>query len=140
MAVLNHIHVLQHEVQLELDFTEGHEKLQPAAVIPFPKKASRQPESLPTTSVAGSIETHGRVEWSQEGITLFRKRLLHESLRQLADRRVSIQTRMEIIEWVKSDVIEPFSFVVCVRESGFDVNALRDRLNRLLTRFWKSTV
>ncbi|TDX26776.1 hypothetical protein DFO67_11541 [Modicisalibacter xianhensis] len=120
------IHTLHTEVQLELELAPMLEET-PARIIPFPRrKAAKSPASIM------------EIEWTEEDILKMRSRLLHDSLQQLADRRNGEKTREEIAAWVASNAIEPFSFVVCASECGYRVKELRDKLNYLLARFWKT--
>ena len=74
---------------------------------------------------------HGR-PWTDEAVARLRQRLLDDALQRLSRRRRPTQNRQALMAWVLSDAIHPFSFRVCASASGYDADALRDGILRLL--------
>ena len=70
--------------------------------------------------------------WTDDAIARLRQRLFDDALQRLSRRRIRNQERQALIAWVTSDAIHPFSFRVCAAASGYDADALRDGVLRLL--------
>jgi hypothetical protein len=70
--------------------------------------------------------------WTDEAVARLRQSLLDDALQRLSRRRTPTQDRQALIAWVLSDAIHPFSFRVCAAASGYDSDALRDGVLRLL--------
>lgn len=109
---------LPEEIQLELDFSGSSEPAHTAEVIPF----------------------EPRFEWSEQAITDLREGLLWHSLRVLADGRAGEGIKQETMEWLMSDDIQPFSFVVCCSELGYSPVELRDQTLDVLKRYERRKV
>ena len=109
-------HLDNQEVQLELDIFGPYEPVKTAQIIPFKPK----------------------VEWGESAITVLREGLLCNTLRSLADGRAGVATKDESMVWLMSNNIDPFSFVVCCSELGYNPETLREQtlftLNRLNTK------
>lgn len=139
MATKRKISVLREEVQLSLDLTallaEEPVHVPTARVLPFPAPGTdsdanarrRSPKANPPAA-----EAEPSVFWSEQDILALREELLHHSLGQLGDSRTSEATRAEIREWVDSDEVGPFSFVVCAGACGYCHHDVRERLYSLL--------
>lgn len=67
------------------------------------------------------------IEWSDNDIEQLRRSILESSIRILLDRRASIATVSETLEWLLSDEISPFSFEVCASDCGYSADDLRER-------------
>lgn len=87
------------------------------------------PDSLPCTDKVWSYE-----QWTEDDIHHLRSWVMRQSLAQLLDGRVSADIRIESLDWIMSDAIEPFSFRVCCMEECVDPEELRERLQELLLR------
>jgi len=70
--------------------------------------------------------------WTDEAVASLRQRLLDDALQRLSRERRRAQDRQALMAWVLSDAIHPFSFRVCATASGYDADALRDGVLRLL--------
>jgi hypothetical protein len=70
--------------------------------------------------------------WTDEAVARLRQRLLDDALRRLSRRRTRNKDRQRLMAWVLLDAIHPFSFRVCAGVSGYDADALRDGVLRLL--------
>ena len=70
--------------------------------------------------------------WTNEDVARLRQRLLEDALRRLSRRRATNENIRALMAWVLSDAIHPFSFRVCATASGYDADALRDGVLRLL--------
>lgn len=84
----------------------------------------------PTT--AQIIPLEKPLEWTDANIEQLRKRLLWHSLRLLADGRASTTTMRETMEWLMSDELHPFSFVVCCHEAGYNPIGIREGVKSIL--------
>lgn len=108
-------HLDNQEVQLELDIFGPYEPVNTAQIIPFKPK----------------------VEWDESAITDLREGLLCNTLRSLVDGRTGVATKDESMAWLMSNDIDPFSFVVCCSELGYNPETLREQtlftLKRLKT-------
>ena len=78
-----------------------------------------------------------KVKWKDDEIKLLRSRLLWECLRILVDGRAGDAIKHEIMEWIMSDDIEPFSFVTCCAEEGYQVSKIRDGVKSTLNKLKK---
>jgi hypothetical protein len=70
--------------------------------------------------------------WTDEDVARLRLRLLDDALLRLSRGRTTSENRRALMAWVLSDAIHPFSFQVCAAECGYDADALRDGVLRLL--------
>jgi hypothetical protein len=70
--------------------------------------------------------------WTNEDVAWLRRRLLEDALQRLSQRRTTSENHRALMAWVLSDAIHPFSFRVCATASGYDADALRDGVLRLL--------
>ena len=70
--------------------------------------------------------------WTNEDVARLRRRLLEDALQRLSQRRTTSENHRALMAWVQSDAIHPFSFRVCAAASGYDADALRDGLLRLV--------
>ena len=70
--------------------------------------------------------------WTDEAVARLRQRLLDDALQRLSRGRTTNEKRRALMAWVLSDAIHPFSFRVCAAASGYDADALRDGVHRLL--------
>lgn len=73
--------------------------------------------------------------WSEQDIMHISECLLEDSLRNLFDGRCSMETIVEIHQWMTDiDDPNPFSFVNCCKLSGLDHDELRDTILDRLKR------
>jgi len=70
--------------------------------------------------------------WTDEEVARLRRRLLENALQRLSQRQITGEHRRALMAWVLSDAIHPFSFRICAAASGYDADALRDGVLRLL--------
>jgi hypothetical protein len=70
--------------------------------------------------------------WTDESVARLRQRLLDDALQRLSRRQTTSENRRALMAWVLSDAIDPFSYRVCAAASGYDADALRDGVLRLL--------
>ncbi|MFY0991012.1 hypothetical protein [Halomonas sp. C05BenzN] len=139
MAAKRRIRVLREEVQLSLDLSAPapDERSSPpsARVVPFPKPVA-VPDVPATPKEPEARQAAPLVEekpfWSEQDIRVLREELLHHTLHQLGDPRVTEATKAEIRQWVASDEVGPFSFSICAGACGYDHEDLRERLHDLL--------
>lgn len=108
-------------VQLELELFGSPEPKRSANIIPF----------------------EPRFDWDEQAIRDLREGFLWHNLRVLADGRAGEGIKQETMEWLMSDDIAPFSFVVCCSEFGYAPVTLREQtldvLNRLERRKAKNS-
>ncbi|MCB5162949.1 hypothetical protein [Marinomonas algarum] len=84
--------------------------------------------------------TEGLTEpWSEEQITRLRERFLNQALRTLVDGRRSNESKRKAMEWLESNEIAPFSFIVCCHDLGFSPEQIRDKTAYFLTQTDKSS-
>jgi hypothetical protein len=100
-------------VQLELDLFAPPEQTRSAEIIPFDPPGP---------------------EWDEQSISALRKRLLWHNLRVLADGRAGEGIKQETMDWLVSDDIEPFSFVICCSEAGYCPVTIREQTLDMLAR------
>ena len=94
-------------------------------------------EQTPTALI---IPFEPRVDWSDKAVTDLREGILHHSLRVLADGRVGEIAKVEAMDWMMSDEIHPFSFVVCCSEFGYVPVEVRERTLNMLARLEKKSI
>ena len=74
-------------------------------------------------------------EFSDDFIDWIRGYLLKASLRQITHSQVSAANKRELLEWMLSDEIHPFSFVTCCIAAGAaDYEAIRDGVLSLVRK------
>lgn len=67
--------------------------------------------------------------WSDTDVQTLRFGLLVDAIKSLRDPRVGANTRSDLLDWIASDEMTPFSFRVCCIAEGLDPDDLRDLLN-----------
>lgn len=66
------------------------------------------------------------IEWTDEDFFKLMDGVLVETLSVFNDDKSSMETVKEALEWVMSDDILPFSFIVCCKFSGLDYEDVRE--------------
>lgn len=79
------------------------------------------------------------IDWTENDVMGLREFLFHRSLSQLADHRANKETISEVIEWVYSDEMHPFSFIVCCAAIGLDYDSVRDGISFCMKQMDKPT-
>ena len=82
------------------------------------------------STVAGTV----KYEWSDDDIEKVREGILREALHSLTDGRQGKESKDETIEWMLSDDIAPFSFVVCCRSENLMPERVREGVNAILRK------
>ncbi len=78
--------------------------------------------------------------WSEQDIMHISECLLEDSLRNLFDGRCSLETVVEIHQWMTDiDDPNPFSFVNCCKLTGLDADELRDTILDRLKRIRRTS-
>ncbi|MCG7871029.1 MAG: hypothetical protein JAZ11_02875 [Candidatus Thiodiazotropha lotti] len=77
---------------------------------------------------------------TDEAIASLREELIHRAFHSVVDGRVSKQMRREWIDWIGSNEIHPFSFVVCAIETGVNPLELREVFGTFIRRHHKQFV
>lgn len=80
-----------------------------------------------------------RNSFSEEEILGIRKGMLAKGMQAILDFRASRETRLEWWEWVMSNDIAPFSFVVCALESDVNPVELRSSFVNMVQRKYKTS-
>ncbi|ECU8224415.1 TPA: topoisomerase II [Salmonella enterica] len=111
-VTMNAVKMIQKENQLELPLFFLDEVPKTVEVIPLESKS----------------------EWTDDEIRQLRDELLWHSLRILADGRAGSEIKQETMDWVMSDDVHPFSFVLCCNEAGYDPSGIRDGVESILNR------
>lgn len=75
-----------------------------------------------------------RIRWTDEEVEHLRDGLLTHSLHQLTDGRAGAAIKAEVMEWMLSDHIHPFSFIVCCEAGGYDPVEVREGVLAILNR------
>ncbi|MDU7587350.1 MAG: hypothetical protein E7K47_08115 [Acidovorax sp.] len=75
-----------------------------------------------------------RYEWTEGDIAKLREGILMDALRSLGDGRQGKGSKQETIEWMMSDDIAPFSFVVCCHSEGLIPERVREGVNAMLRK------
>lgn len=65
---------------------------------------------------------------SDKDISNLRNYVLVKTMKSFLDKRTSLKTRTESLEWLLSDEIQPFSFKVCCANEGVNPFALREKI------------
>lgn len=137
------VEVWRQEVQLTLDLfamPEREDAFAPSqpAVVPFERRPTLEPvpatkdDSCPIKRGRGrpkgaKLEAPGNTfEWKADDIVEIRRQVLERSLESLAS--LGPVARKEVEDWVASNDIAPFSFVVCCSAAGLCPTTLRDLL------------
>lgn len=67
--------------------------------------------------------------WSDTDVQALRFGLLVDAIKLLRNPRLGADTRSDLLDWIASDEMTPFSFRVCCLAEGLDPDALRDLLS-----------
>lgn len=74
-----------------------------------------------------SAETVTPITWSDQDIEFLRDGLLKKTLSDLCNHRAGPDVKREALQWMLSDEIHPFSFIVCCMSAGLDSDELRSK-------------
>ncbi|MGP9797098.1 hypothetical protein ACT3UJ_07035 [Halomonas sp. 86] len=91
----------------------------PNVAKPLPAEPAKRGRGRPAE--VNSNDYH----WTKEDIISMRVHLLVTTLDSLADPRINHE---EMLEWIKSDELGPFTFYVCCSAAELDPDDLRDAL------------
>lgn len=72
-------------------------------------------------------------EWSDEDLVVMREGVLVSALTSLAKGYMKASARRELMEWLDSEELEPFSFNICALATGRDPEILRSAIHRSLS-------
>ena len=72
--------------------------------------------------------------WTAEGVAKLRITVLEDVLMRLAKPRLPPDERADLLAWLRSDLIAPFSFLACAASCGLDHEELREGVLALLSR------
>ena len=106
------VSLLKSELQLELPFFFADDKLHKAAVVDFPSK----------------------FHWNDDEIYDLHDGMLRHYLKFLDDGRASESMKKDVIDWVESTDVAPFSFETCCLCAGCDPTELRGAVKGYLAR------
>ncbi|MEG2569604.1 MAG: hypothetical protein RSA84_25680, partial [Acinetobacter sp.] len=73
-----------------------------------------------------NLDNTEKFVWSDDDIDKLRTAFFDENIRLLGDGRTSPETRQENYEWLMSDEIHPFSFLVLCREEMLSPDRIRE--------------
>lgn len=123
--------VLRQEVQLGFDFDALPEPTDPVPgarnVFAFPTKSlAPLPKKVKRGRGRPAEQAGNDYEWTLADMNIIRVGLVHDALEELAN-GYSSKSKAHL-EWIKSDAIEPFSFLVCCKTCNYDPDELRDAL------------
>jgi hypothetical protein len=71
--------------------------------------------------------------WTDSGVAKLRITVLEDALSRLAKPRLPPNEQAELLAWLRSDLIAPFSFLACAASCGLDHEALREGLLAVLS-------
>jgi hypothetical protein len=77
----------------------------------------------------GDFEHKPGLAWSGTDVRALRFGLLVDAIKALENPRVGADTRSDLLDWIESDEMTPFSFRVCCLAEGLNPDNLRDLLN-----------
>lgn len=89
-------------------------------------------EQLPLILGLPDEETVVKYDWTDDDIEKLWKGILMGALKALDDGRNSLRRKQETIDWIMSDDIAPFSFVVCCYSEGLIPERVREGVNAML--------
>jgi hypothetical protein len=92
---------------------------------PIPRATSFDSRIEP--EILGELEFQ-RGLWSEAEVQSLRAGILRKAIKTLAHPRVAPKTRGDLLDWIDSDQIAPFSFRVCCLTEGLDPDRLREML------------
>ncbi|EKS7763350.1 topoisomerase II [Edwardsiella ictaluri] len=111
-ATMSAVMIIQEDCQIDLPFPLLDIGCNTADILPFENK----------------------LEWLDDEVKQLREGLLWHSLRVLADGRAGREIKQETMDWVMSDEVHPFAFVVCCYEVGCDPSGIREGVESILRR------
>ena len=79
-----------------------------------------------------TMDTLEAITWTDEAIASMREGVLVNALTSLAKGHMKSEARRELMEWLDSEELEPFSFNVCALNTGRDPEILRAAIHRIL--------
>lgn len=89
---------------------------------------------LDRTSKPKSIEQRRKVDFTDDDVAKLHRSLLEQSLHVLKDERAGDAVKKDVMLWVESDDVTPFSFSVCCVHAEVNHLKLRDSLRDLIWR------
>lgn len=96
------------------------------AFAPDPEVASPRRRS--------AVATLEAVTWTEEEVVTLREGILVNALTSLAKGHMKSEARRELMEWLDSEELEPFSFNVCALNTGRDPEILRAAIHRIMEK------
>ena len=85
---------------------------------------------LPLETPEDWLEKNG-LKFTDAEVRNLREAVLKDALQNALDGRCSAKTRKENYDWIMSDAVAPFSFVVCAKTCGQRPEELREAFKRL---------
>ena len=125
--VVRILHEYEQQLSLDLQNEAVNDQDSTGKVIPFPVGRT-------SPSVSAKEAPAQSITWTEEEIDTLRERLLTHSLHGLLDNRASQALKEDVMQWVNSDELGPFSFNVCAIQNGYRPELLRIQINNLLVR------
>lgn len=100
-------------------------------ILKFGRPLSRAaPSECPVQfGLIRNFEHKPALAWSDRDVQTLRFGLLVDAIKLLRNPRVGADTRSDLLDWIESDEMTPFSFRVCCLAEGLDPDVLRDLLN-----------
>lgn len=87
-----------------------------------------------------SLPSLPKITWSDEDIEGLRESLIYQSLAQLSTKRSAEEMKQDIMDWVHSDDMHPFSFIVCCKAIGLDYETLREGVINIVAQEARQTI
>lgn len=91
-----------------------------------------EPPEVTPPACPSAMDTLEAVTWTEEEVATLREGVLVNALTSLAKGHMKAAARRELMEWLDSDALEPFSFNVCTLTTGRDPEILRAAIHRIV--------
>lgn len=79
-------------------------------------------------------------EWSDQDVLVLREYLVYHSLGHLNDGRASKIMKDDVLDWIFSEELHPFSFIICCSALELDFTAVRQGITVCLNKMDKLAV
>ena len=71
------------------------------------------------------------IDWNHSDIYRLQKAVIKQTLREIGDQRRSNAMRKEVLRWLMSDDVHPFSAIVCCQAHKLNLDHLRNLVAHL---------
>lgn len=105
--------------------------------LPILRRRKRRKFTLSPAQLARRVEQLEFSLWNEDEMLQLREYVLMRSLATISTDLHSLDTEQDVLDWVHSDSIHPFSFRVCCEAACLDPDELREAVDYTMSRHSK---